>query len=112
MLLFKILSVVPFCLCGFFVHSITLAALVRLQHSKEEVYDVISTARKLRIRPSLPFLNSCIRALASYSDVYGACQIMDRIKALESVEPDTISYNSLIYALVQDPWASEVGQIV
>lgn len=89
-------------------HSITLAALVRLQYSREDVYDVMGTARKLRIRPSLTFLNSCIRALGDHSDVYGACQVMDRIKALESIKPDVISYNSLIYALVQEPWVFEV----
>ena len=32
---------------------------------------------------------------------------MERIKALESVEPDVISYNSLVYALVQEPWVFE-----
>lgn len=69
---------------------------------------MMEIARKLRIRPSLTFLNSCIRALGDHSDVYGACQVMDRIKALESIEPDVISYNSLIYALVQEPWVFEV----
>lgn len=68
-------------------------------------------ARKLRIRPSLTFLNSCIRALGDHSDVYGACQIMDRIKALESVEPDVVSYNSLVYALVQEPWVFEASDL-
>lgn len=91
-------------------HSITLTALVRLQCSREDVYHVIETARKLRIRPSLAFLNSCIRALGEHNDVYGACQVMDRIKSLDNMKPDAISYNSLIFALVQEPWASEVGQ--
>lgn len=89
-------------------HSITLAALVRLQYSREDVYEVMEIARKLRIHPSLAFLNSCIRALGDHSDVYGACQVMERIKALERVEPDVISYNSLVYALVQEPWVFEV----
>ncbi|CAM9143566.1 unnamed protein product [Scytosiphon promiscuus] len=88
--------------------NITLAALVRLQYSREDVYDIMETAKKLRIRPSLTFLNSCIRALGDHRDVYGACQVMDRIEALDSVEPDVISYNSLIYALVQEPWVYEV----
>lgn len=35
---------------------------------------------------------------------------MDRIKSLDNMKPDAISYNSLIYALVQEPWVSEVGQ--
>lgn len=81
---------------------------MRLQYSREDVYDIMETAKKLRIRPSLTFLNSCIRALGDHNDVYGACQVMDRIKALDSLEPDVISYNSLIYALVQEPWVSEV----
>lgn len=68
----------------------------------------METAKKLRIRPSLKFLNSCIRALGDHRDVYGACQVMDRIMALDNIEPDVISYNSLIYALVQEPWVSEV----
>lgn len=34
---------------------------------------------------------------------------MERIKALESIEPDVISYNSLVYALVQEPWVFEVS---
>eukprot|EP00752_Nemacystus_decipiens_P002229 g2115.t1 len=89
--------------------NITLAALVRLQYSREDVYEVMEIARKLRIRPSLTFLNSCIRALGDHSDVYGACQVMERIKALENVEPDVISYNSLVYALVQEPWVFEVA---
>lgn len=72
---------------------------------------MIETARKLRIRPSLAFLNSCIRALGEHNDVYGACQVMDRIKSLDNLKPDAISYNSLIYALVQEPWVSEVGQL-
>lgn len=93
-------------------HSITLAALVRLQYSREDVYEVMETARKLRINPSLTFLNSCIRALGDHNDVYGACQVMDRIKALETMEPDVISYNSLVYALVQEPWVSEVSPSV
>lgn len=71
----------------------------------------METARKLRIRPSLTFLNSCIRALGDHSDVYGACQVMERIKALERVEPDVISYNSLVYALVQEPWVFEVSSL-
>lgn len=70
---------------------------------------MMETARKLRIRPSLAFLNSCIRALGEHNDVYGACQVMDRIKSLD-MKPDAISYNSLIYALVQEPCVSEVGQ--
>lgn len=69
----------------------------------------METAGKLRIRPSLTFLNSCIRALGDHSDVYGACQVMERIKALESIEPDVISYNSLVYALVQEPCVFEVS---
>ncbi|CAM9131809.1 unnamed protein product [Ectocarpus sp. 12 AP-2014] len=87
--------------------NITLAALVRLQFSREDVYNVMETARKLRIDPSLTFLNSCIRALGDHSDVYGAFQVMERIKALEGIQPDVFSYNSLIYALVQDPWVFE-----
>lgn len=96
----------------FITRSITLAALVRLQYSREDVYEVMETARKLRINPSLTFLNSCIRALGDHSDVYGACQVMDRIKALETMEPDVISYNSLVYALVQEPWVSEVSESI
>lgn len=92
------------------MRSITLAALVRLQYSREDVYEVMETAKKLRINPSLTFLNSCIRALGDHSDVYGACQVMDRIKALETMEPDVISYNSLVYALVQEPWVSEASE--
>ncbi|CAM9125160.1 unnamed protein product [Ectocarpus fasciculatus] len=87
--------------------NITLAALVRLQFSREDVYNVMETARKLRIDPSLTFLNSCIRALGDHSDVYGAFQVMERIKALEGIQPDVFSYNSLIYALVQEPWVFE-----
>lgn len=34
---------------------------------------------------------------------------MERIKALDSVEPDVISYNSLVYALVQEPWVFEAS---
>lgn len=34
---------------------------------------------------------------------------MERIKALESIEPDVISYNSLVYALVQEPWVFEAS---
>ena len=89
--------------------SVTLTALVRLQRSREDVLDILRTARKLRIRPSLIFLNSCIRALGNHNDPYGACRVMDRIRDLDNMEPDTISYNSLIFALVQDPWASKVA---
>lgn len=66
-------------------------------------------AGKLRIRPSLAFLNSCIRALADHGDLHGALQVMDLICALEDMIPDAFSYNSLIYALVQEPWVAEVG---
>lgn len=68
----------------------------------------METACKLRIKPSLAFLNSCIRALAEHGDLHGAFHVMDRICALEGVVPDAFSYNSLIYALVQEPWVSQV----
>lgn len=102
-------GILPF-VWGIRYRSITLAALVRLQRSQEGVYGIIATARKLCITPSLEFLNSCIKALGDQGDVYGACQVMDRIIALGNMEPDAVSYNSLAYALVQDPWVSEVGQ--
>lgn len=91
--------------------SFTLAALVRLQYSLQDVYGVMETAKKLRIFPSLAFLNSCIRALADHGDLRGALQVMDRICCLDEMAPDSFSYNSLIYALVQEPWVHQVGPI-
>lgn len=91
-----------------YVDSMTLTALVRLQRSRQDVYDIIQTARKLCIRPSLSFLNSCMRALGDHKDIHGACTVMDSIMALDNMDPDVISYNSLIFALVQHPWASKV----
>lgn len=75
------------------------------------MYGIIQTARKLCIQPSLSFLNSCIRALGDHKDIHGACTIMDSIVALDNMDADVTSYNSLIFALVQQPWASKVFNI-
>ncbi|CAM9177567.1 unnamed protein product [Discosporangium mesarthrocarpum] len=88
--------------------SYTLAAMVRLQFHQEDIYQLMETARVLRIRPSLKFFNSCIRGLGDHGDLYGACRIHDHIQAREGMRPDVFTYNSLLYALVQESWVSRV----
>lgn len=100
----------PF-LLSFECFSFTLTALVRLQYCRRDVYAVMDVSRTLRIPPSLAFLNSCIKALADHGDLVGACRVMDRMNLMGSTSPDTCSYNSLIYALIQEPWIIEVGAI-
>ncbi|CAM9211135.1 unnamed protein product, partial [Choristocarpus tenellus] len=88
--------------------SVTLGTMVRQQGNAENVYKLMRKAISLRLPPSRTFLNSCIRALGDHGDLYGACRILDYLQYAGSINPDVVSYNSLMYALVQDPWVTQV----
>ncbi|CAM9487066.1 unnamed protein product, partial [Phaeothamnion confervicola] len=80
-------------------NSVTLAVLARCQTSASGAYRVLRVVGQLRLRPSLALLNAVVRALGQHSDVAGVCRVFDRMAAA-GLQPDTYSYNSVLYGLV------------
>lgn len=90
------------CKAGLSPTIYTYAALVRVQKTATDVYKIWSQARASCPRLSLPFLNILVYELGQvHNDLDGALYAFRAILRMGR-RPNTISYNSLLSALMKD----------
>jgi pentatricopeptide repeat protein len=83
---------------------------VRVQYDTGGIYRVLQAVPTFKLRPSTILLNNAMRALGEHSDAAGACRVFDQMHRA-GIQPDRVSYNSLLYALARRGNASKCGML-